>query len=128
MRRPQVAVLRSAIDWEGAVPELRAAWERRPTWAEPLFDLASRFRQRGYYDTAYEYGKRALEIPEPRDEVLVATWVYQWGLEFELSIAAYWMGRIDEALEHCQRLAALDLPEPWKTHVKENLALCRSAR
>jgi glycosyltransferase involved in cell wall biosynthesis len=125
----RAALLRSTTDWEGAVSELVAAWERRPTRAEPLFDLASGFRQRGNYGAAYKYAERGLEIPEPHDDILnVATWVYQWGLRFERSIAAYWLGRIDEALRDSERLAALDLPEPWKTHVQENLTFCRAAR
>lgn len=124
----RAAVLRSRSDWEGAVSELLAAWERRPTRAEPLFDLASGFRQRGDYANAYQYANSGLVIPEPCHDILsVATWVYQWGFRFERSVAAYWLGRIREALRDCEELAALDLPEPWATHVMENLRFCQGA-
>ena len=91
-------------DPEAAVPLLTDAYERRPTRAEPLQELARLSRLEGDYEAAYEFAERgaALEIPE--DILFVHRDAYEWGLDFELAVAAYWTGRHAEALDLFDRL------------------------
>ena len=124
----QVGMLTAVGDWERGVDLLLAAWEARPTRAEPLYDLAAGMRQRGRNQAAYLFAARGIEIPEPEgDSLFVNTWVYRWGLRFEHSVAAYWVGRFEEALADCEELAGIDLPEPWNTHVRDNRSFCLKA-
>jgi hypothetical protein len=58
----------------------------------------------------------------------VHLWVYEWGLLFEYSIAAYWTGRHRAALGACDRLLAMSsLPAPYREQTKANRAYCVSA-
>jgi glycosyltransferase involved in cell wall biosynthesis len=124
----QVGVLLAASDWQQAVPALLEAWNSRPTRAEPLYDLAVGFRQRGQYALAHWAAERGLRIRLPSDILFVSRWVYDWGLLFEYSIAAYWVGQVQEALAACERLLAdRRLPEPWRTHARQNRDYCRAA-
>ena len=43
-------------------------------------------------------GRRAAR---PADDLLVHPWVYRWGLLFEYSIAAYWVGDVRRSLAAC---------------------------
>ena len=99
-----------------------------PTRAEPLYELAWRFRAEGDYHAAYLFAKRGLERPQPEDGLFLQPWVYRWGLAFECSIDAYWVGKHQEAEALCLRLLAMpDLPEPHRTQTVANLVAVRAA-
>jgi len=125
--RYQAAVLRAARgDWPDAMAALIDAWEYRPARIEPLQELAWRFRVAGQYRTAHAFARCGLDVPIPEDRLFVHRWVYAWGIRFEYSIAAYWIGEFDAALEACEILLALDeLPDPHRTHTLANRAFCR---
>ncbi len=122
----QVGVLRAEQgDWPGAMAGLVAAWEYRPQRLEPLYELASRLRLRGQHETAHLFAKRGLGFSQPDDILFISPWVYRWGLWFEYSIAAYWVGETDEALAACDRLLAMgDLPETYRQHTLVNRRYC----
>ncbi len=125
----QVGVLSERVgDHAGAVACLLEAWELRPSRAEPLYELAWMFRARGLHHPAHMIAARGIGIPVPDDTLFVHRWVYEWGLLFEYSIAAYWTGRHKAALDACDRLLAMSsLPAAYRQQTKANRAYCVSA-
>jgi predicted GH43/DUF377 family glycosyl hydrolase/tetratricopeptide (TPR) repeat protein len=104
--------IQARSDPDRAVALLREAVELRPTRAEAHLELARIARLRRRYEEAYEIASAGLSIPYPEDLLFVHRDVYEWGLRFERSVAAYWTGRHLEALEDCDRLLD-DGRLPW---------------
>lgn len=101
-----------ADDWPGAMDAFSRAWDARPRRLEACYELASRLRLKGRYRTAYALLDGAVDTPEPDDLLFTKSWVYQWGLLFEYSITAYWVGDYAASIESCDTLLAMpDLPE-----------------
>ncbi len=125
----QVGVLSErAGDHERAVVALLEAWEIRPARAEPLYELAWMLRARRQHHAAHMIAARGIGIPVPDDTLFVHRWVYEWGLLFEYSIAAYWTGHHRAALDACDRLLAMSsLPTAYRDQTKANRAYCVSA-
>ncbi|MEH1017747.1 glycosyltransferase [Micromonospora sp. CPCC 206060] len=120
----QSGVLRAeSNDWPGAMDALTRAWEVRPQRLEACYELCSRLRQRGRHHAAYAMARAALDRPAPDDLLFVSPWVYRWGILFEYSIAAYWVGELNESLRVCDRLLALpDFPDHYRTQTVANRA------
>jgi tetratricopeptide (TPR) repeat protein len=127
--RFQLALLRAEQDrWPEALAGFVAAWEFRPSRLEPVYELASRLRVRGEYQSAYLFASRGLDQPPPSDVLFVSPWVYWWGLLFEYSISAYWVGEVSASLRACRRLLEMpELPEPYRVHTLKNLDYCLRA-
>ena len=101
------------------------AWSNRPRRAEPLYELAWMFRDRGNYHAAYLVSERGIGILAPADTLFLHRWIYRWGLLFEYSIAAYWVGRPRAALEACDRLLAIpQLPHDYRKQTEVNRTHC----
>ncbi|MGW0764267.1 glycosyltransferase [Streptomyces sp. NPDC002676] len=110
-----------ADDWPGAMDALSRAWEARPERLEACYELASRLRVMGRYRTAHAILADVVGRPEPDDLLFTRSWVYRWGLLFEFSIAAYWVGDHTAAVRACDRLLALpDLPDAIRQQVRAN--------
>jgi tetratricopeptide (TPR) repeat protein len=108
-----------------AVGELVAAYRARPSRAEPLLVLARLCRAAGRYLAAYRFARRGLALPVPGDVLFVHRDAYEWGLLFELAIAAYWIGEPGQGLRACDRLLSEGkLPEHLRGTVEENRAFC----
>jgi glycosyltransferase involved in cell wall biosynthesis len=122
----QAGVLRAEIgDWPAAMAALVAAWEYRPSRLEPVYELASRLRVRGEYHAAHLFAQRGIDRAQPDDILYVWPWVYRWGLLFEYSITAYWVGEHQAALDACRRLLSLpDLPEEYRQPTLTNMDFC----
>ncbi|MDX3497793.1 glycosyltransferase [Streptomyces turgidiscabies] len=102
-----------ADDWPGAMDAFSRAWDARPGRLEACYELASRLRLKGRYRTAHALLGGAVGLPEPDDLLFTKSWVYRWGLLFEYSITAYWVGDYAASIEACDTLLGLpDLPEP----------------
>jgi hypothetical protein len=93
----QEGVLRAELGLDSAASVLLEAWERRPTRAEPLYELARAQRQRGAFATAHLFASRGLEVPYPADLLFIHRWVYEWGLLLERAMAAAGLGLLEEA-------------------------------
>ena len=112
-------------DHEKALAALLQAWEIRPTRAEPLYDLAWMLRARRQHHAAHMIAARGIGIPVSDDTLFVHRWIYEWGLLFEYSIAAYWTGHHRAALDACDRLLAMSLlPVAYREQTKANRAYC----
>jgi glycosyltransferase involved in cell wall biosynthesis len=111
-----------------AIVALLEAWNHRPQRIEPLYELAWMFRERGMHHPAYMVAKRGIDAPAPPDSLFVHRWIYEWGLLFEYSIAAYWAGHPRAALEACNRLLKLrQLPDSYRDQVLSNRGHCLHA-
>jgi len=104
----QEGVLRATVNFPSAVPVLLEAWQRRPTRAEPLHELARSYRQRGDTGLAYHFANFGLQIRVPTDALFVHRWVYEWGLRFERGWAAGRLGRVEEAVDDLHEVLRAD--------------------
>lgn len=112
-------------DWPRGMAALIRAFEFRPVRLEALYELATRLRQRGEYETAHLFAARGIGRPQPDDILFVSPWVYRWGLIFEYSITAYWTGDPAEALRTCDYLLTLDdLPDAYREQTIANRKFC----
>ncbi|MEU3773081.1 glycosyltransferase [Streptomyces sp. NPDC032472] len=118
----QVGVLAAdSGDWPAAMDALTRAWESRPSRLEACYELASRLRMLGRHHAAHAITSAVLDRPAPDDLLFMHPWVYRWGLLFEHSITAYWVGDMEASLNACDRLLALpDLPEPYRRQTETN--------
>ena len=111
-------------NWDAAVPVLLDAWQRRPRRAEPLHELAVGYRNRGAHHLAYTFARLGTSIPRPDDILFVHADVYEHALAFELAIAAYWVGEVEEALAINDRLLDQRLPDRIESLVRFNREWC----
>lgn len=110
-------------DWPSKLEALIGAWEMRPWRMEPVYAIANAARLRGQHFTAYVWASYGLDRPQPDDLLFVGSWIYEWGLLFEYSVAAWWVGEHAASLRACDRLLGMDIPEPWRAHVVRNRGL-----
>jgi predicted GH43/DUF377 family glycosyl hydrolase len=93
----QAGALLAVRDRAEAVPILVKAWQRWPTRAEPVYELARAHRRGGDLALAHMFASCGLEIPPPMEAVHIRPWVYEWGLRLERARAAAGLGRIEQA-------------------------------
>jgi glycosyltransferase involved in cell wall biosynthesis len=88
---------------------LLAAFDERPSRAEPLHALARHYRERGQHHLALMLARQGLELAYPSDDLLFV-WkeVYDWQLWEEVMISAYHGGeqRRELGATACERLRA----------------------
>jgi glycosyltransferase involved in cell wall biosynthesis len=118
----QVGVLKgNAGDWPGAMDALLRAWETRPERMEACYELSSRLRQMGRYQAAHVFARAGVDRRMPDDWLFTQPWVYGWGMLFEYSITAYWIGDRRASLEACDRLLAMpELPRQYREQTARN--------
>ena len=107
---------------EAAKVSYLSAWEYRPTRAEPLWRLAALCRKNAEYRQAYLFANRGMEIPFPNDIIFVDRPTYDYTLRFERSIAAYWIGKYEEAIEDCEIIDNMkEIPEDVRMVNRKNI-------
>jgi FkbM family methyltransferase len=115
-------------DWPAAADAYTRAWELRPARLEAALALVVGLREQRLHQAAHRIAgvAAAMEpLTMPADLLFVEPWVYQWGMLFEYSITAYWVGQLDVSLAACRRLLKIpDLPEG---HRKQTVANMRFA-
>ncbi|MCW4355446.1 glycosyltransferase [Hoyosella sp. YIM 151337] len=118
----QVGLLEDQLgNWPAAMDAFVQAMECRPSRLEACYELVSRLRTRGHHHTAHTLVKAALERPMPDDVLFVHPSVYRWGLLFEYSIVAYWVGDAEGSLRACDTLLAMDdLPSAIRERTRLN--------
>ncbi|MGW7432047.1 glycosyltransferase [Streptomyces sp. NPDC054861] len=118
----QAGILKAeAGDWPSAMDTLSRAWEARPQRLEACWELASRLRRMGRHHSAHAVVTAALDREPPDDLLFLQPWIYRWGLLFEFSITAYWVGDTAGSLAACDRLLAMpDLPEAHREQTRVN--------
>lgn len=116
----------------GSWEQLVEAWETRPDRLEPLHDAVRILNQGDRHHAAYALASYAVDRESlgfgQQDVLFVRRWIWEWGLRFQLSIAAWWVGRPDECAHISRRLLAIEtLPPDVRAAVERNLALCVAA-
>lgn len=114
----QIAHLLRDMDFPPSVVEesYLSAHLYRPHRAEPLYYLAEYCNRREEYQKAYAWIKMrdSLPVPHSKDNLFNEDWIDDYGLLFQLSICAYYVGEYQESLDACDKLIAKDnLPEAW---------------
>lgn len=98
------------------------AYHYRPTRAEPFFYLANYYRRSGNYAPGYLIASIGRKIPFPDDILFVDRWIYDYGLELEYAICAYWIGEYEESKKAClNMLAQPKIPANFRECAKRNL-------
>jgi glycosyltransferase involved in cell wall biosynthesis len=82
--------LKDADHPDGFVSKMVAAYNFRPRRAEPLYDLAKYYREKGDNAAALLFAKHGMTIPRPDDLLFVNDFVYSHGLRYEYSIVGYY--------------------------------------
>ena len=123
----QIGLLLRTQDQNSAIIQLLTAWNFRPTRAEPLLELARIHRQLGQYALCELYASTGLELPPSTDSAFVHTEAYDWALKFELAIAWFHLGRVEEALALNDELLLDGVPNEMVPWVHHNRAWCLHA-
>jgi tetratricopeptide (TPR) repeat protein len=122
----QLGILSAQLgDWPRAVDAFITAWETRPVRLEATHDLAVGLLERRHHQSAHRFTSVAASLrplPLPEDLLFVEPWIYEWGMLFQYSISAYWVGEFDNSIRACKRLLTIDsLPETHRNQTNENL-------
>ncbi len=68
------------------------AWQSRPQRAEPLYRLAKMYREQANYHIALMFALKGKETPFPEQDILFVDYgVYEYLLDFEISVSAYYI-------------------------------------
>ena len=71
---------------------------------------------------------RAKAIPRPADRLFVESWIYDWGIDFERSVALWWTGIVDEGITLILELLRRDdLPDRIRGVLVANLDFYRNS-
>lgn len=74
-------------------------------WRIEALHGASRFcRYKGRNEEGYQIAKRGLETSAPPLGLFVEHWIYEYGLQDEFAVNAYWSGHMRECLEACLKM------------------------
>ncbi|HEX7323127.1 MAG TPA: hypothetical protein VF299_09400 [Mycobacterium sp.] len=110
--------------WPDVQEAYLKAWEFRPSRAEALHAIACRCRTEQRYQVAYQFARRAAEIPFPEDDLFVLGYfaeIYAWRAIDEQAVCASWIGRYAEAFTLYRRLLARpDIPDPDRQRIATN--------
>lgn len=86
------------------------AHDRRPSRAEPLYQLAKYFRENSQHHKAYHYVQLGLAIPLSGDSLFVETDVYKGLFEYEATILMFYIGQTRKGLEFSVKYLLQDRP------------------
>jgi hypothetical protein len=104
--------------WPAKALSLMVAWEMRPARPEPLRDLIRELNRHDMHHAAYSLCRTP---GASNDALFVDRSVWEWGMKFEQSIAAWWVGKRDEAHRLCEELLETpSLPADVREAVERN--------
>jgi hypothetical protein len=99
-----------------------AAWNHRPSRAEPLVELARLHRERHEHAPAHLFAQRAASLPRPDDILFVDSHTYHWRAQDELALASYHTGHKQTATQIAQQLLRNpNLPNTERQRIQNNL-------
>jgi hypothetical protein len=119
----QAAALLARRDPVAGTAALLEAWQRRPSRAEPLYELSRTYRLLGQPAVARLFAEEGLKLSYPSDLLFVHRPVYEWGLRLERALAASDVGDLDVArADLLELLRANVLPRDAERSVATALA------
>jgi glycosyltransferase involved in cell wall biosynthesis len=106
------------------------AWNERPWRVEPLYSLATHYREHGQWQLCWEMGLLAAKHtacrpdgrgPAPVDDRLfVHEDAYRWGMAYERSVSAWHVGEVTKGRRLCEYLLGEQLPPHIRQSVMTN--------
>lgn len=108
---------------EKAIHAYSLALSFLPYRSEPVYFLAELYNRQGNYQAAYHYLKHWETIPKTKkkDYFYNYDWTCEYGLLFQLSVAAYYVGKYEESLTACTQLLEIkNLPPSWRKQTEIN--------
>ena len=104
------------------INDLLMAVDFRRWRMEPLYQLLRYFRETEQYATGYVIGKALYNIQYPKFDILfIEKDVYDWKLNDEISLAAWYAGHKEEAKHYSKLALDSNLPEEDKDRIEKNL-------
>ena len=118
----QVARLKEQMGYpeDDIVQSYLRAYEKCTSRIEALHNAIKFCRTHNRNHQAYMIGKYALSLPVCKQGLFVETWIWDYGLEDEFSIACYWSGHYKEGLGICEELLHKS-PESYKARINQNI-------
>jgi glycosyltransferase involved in cell wall biosynthesis/GT2 family glycosyltransferase len=118
------------LDWRGAdrlvvLEGYLRAHNNRPQRPEAAGELAKCARLLEFYDLATKIADQGRSRPRTQDTQFVEMDWYDWKLQDEFSISAFYVGRYAEALKSCEELLANPAVPAWeKPRIVQNQQFC----
>ena len=104
-----------------------AAFDRRPSRAEPLYAAAKLARREKRWGAALVFSRTAMGIKVPeRDVLFINKSMYEWRALDEYAVAASWTNHMPDAIRVFDSiLLCPSLPDADRSRIESNLAHCK---
>lgn len=110
----------SSYPEDDIVQSYMRAYEKCTSRIEALHNAVKFCRTHGRDNQAYIIGKHTKLLPVNKQGLFVETWMWDYGIDDEFSIACYWTGHYKEGLALCKKLLK-KIPEDQRERVKQNI-------
>jgi len=103
------------------------AYNTNPKRSESLSYLCAYCRKHDMFQESYFYAKVGSNVAKPKDALFLENACYDWKIIDELAIAAYWIGKKQEAATLNNALLKSGmLPDIEKNRILKNLEFCEA--